>query len=42
MPSKIYTALQSQPDVARTLSMILLVVSVGVLVLLRNRWLTRP
>jgi molybdate transport system permease protein len=42
MPSKIYTALQSQPDVARTLSMILLVVSIGVLVLLRNRWLTRP
>jgi molybdate transport system permease protein len=40
MPSKIYTALQSQPDVARTLSMIL--VSVGVLALLRNRWLTRP
>ena len=33
MPSKIYTALQSQPDVARTLSMILLVVSVGVLAL---------
>ena len=42
MPSKIYTELQSQPDVARTLSMILLSVSVGVLVLLRNRWLTRP
>src|SRR4051812_37563498 len=42
MPSKIYTALQSQPDVARTLSMILLIVSVGVLALLRNRWLTRP
>jgi molybdate transport system permease protein len=42
MPSKIYTALQSEPDVARTLSMILLVVSVGVLALLRNRWLTRP
>ena len=42
MPSKIYTALQSQPDVARTLSMILLLASVGVLALLRNRWLTRP
>jgi molybdate transport system permease protein len=42
MPSKIYTALQSEPDVARTLSMILLVVSVGVLALLRDRWLTRP
>jgi molybdate transport system permease protein len=42
MPSKIYVALQSEPDVARTLSMILLVGSVGVLALLRNRWLTRP
>jgi molybdate transport system permease protein len=42
MPSKIYTALQSEPDVARTLSMILLLASVGVLALLRNRWLTRP
>jgi molybdate transport system permease protein len=42
MPSKIYTALQSEPDVARTMSMILLIVSVGVLALLRDRWLTRP
>jgi molybdate transport system permease protein len=42
MPSKIYTALQSDPQVARTLSMILLVFSIGVLALLRNRWLTRP
>jgi molybdate transport system permease protein len=39
MPSKIYTALQDDPGVARTLSMILLVVSVGVLVGLRSRWL---
>jgi molybdate transport system permease protein len=42
MPSKIYTALQSDPQVARTLSMILLVLSIGVLALLRNRWLVRP
>lgn len=39
MPSKIYTALQDDPGVARTLSMILLGVSVGVLVGLRSRWL---
>jgi molybdate transport system permease protein len=42
MPSLIYTQLQSDPLVARTVSMVLLVVSVVVLVLLRNRWLTRP
>jgi molybdate transport system permease protein len=42
MPSLIYTLLQSDPLAARTVSMVLLVVSVGVLVLLRNRWLTRP
>ena len=38
MPSLIYSALQSDPAVARTLSLILLVLSVGVLVLLRERW----
>jgi molybdate transport system permease protein len=42
MTSKIYTALQSDPQVARTLSMVLLVLSIGVLALLRNRWLVRP
>ena len=42
MPSLIYTELQSDPQVARTLSMVLLAVSLGVLALLRNRWLTRP
>jgi molybdate transport system permease protein len=42
MPSLIYTQLQSDPLVARTVSMVLLVVSVLVLTLLRNRWLTRP
>jgi molybdate transport system permease protein len=40
MPSKIYTALQDDPGVARTLSMILLVASIGVLVGLRSRWLS--
>ena len=38
MPSLIYVALNSDPSVARTLSLILLVLSVGVLVLLRERW----
>lgn len=42
MPSKIYTALQSDPQVARTLSMVLLVFSILVLALLRNQWLVRP
>lgn len=42
MPSLIYQALQSDPAVARTLSMVLLVVSLGVLAALRNRWLTTP
>jgi molybdate transport system permease protein len=42
MPSLIYTQLQSDPQVARTASMVLLVVSIAVLALLRNRWLTRP
>jgi molybdate transport system permease protein len=41
MPSLIYTQLQSDPMVARTVSMVLLVVSIGVLALMRNRWLTR-
>ncbi|MBO0844883.1 MAG: molybdate ABC transporter permease subunit [Nocardioides sp.] len=42
MPSLIYTELQADPLVARTVSMVLLVVCVVVLALLRNRWLTRP
>ncbi|QBX57415.1 molybdate ABC transporter permease subunit [Nocardioides seonyuensis] len=41
MPSLIYVALGSDPMVARTLSLILLVLSVAVLVLLRERWATR-
>ena len=42
MPSLIYSALQSDPEVARTLSLILLVLSIGILAALRNRWLTAP
>jgi molybdate transport system permease protein len=42
MPTLIYQALQADPEIARTLSMILLVVSVGILAGLRNRWLTAP
>jgi molybdate transport system permease protein len=41
MPSLIYTELQADPAVARTISMILLVLSVVILVALRSRWLTR-
>lgn len=42
MPSLIYTTLQSEPEVARTLSMILLIASIAILAALRNRWLTTP
>ena len=42
MPSLIYVALSSDPTVARTLSMILLALSVAVLVLLRERWAVVP
>ncbi len=42
MPSLIYAALQSDPAVARTLSLLLLLVSVAILAALRNRWLTTP
>jgi molybdate transport system permease protein len=42
MPSLIYTELQADPEVAKTLSMILLLVSLVVLAALRNRWLTAP
>ncbi|MGZ4449357.1 MAG: molybdate ABC transporter permease subunit [Nocardioides sp.] len=42
MPSLIYQTLQGDPQVARTLSMVLLVVSLAVLAALRNRWLTTP
>jgi molybdate transport system permease protein len=39
MPLAVYSALQEDPDAAIVLSLILLVVSVGVLALLRERWL---
>ena len=39
LPSLIYTTLQADPAAARTLSILLLVVSIGVLVGLRRRWL---
>ncbi len=38
MPSAIYTALQSDPDAAIVLSVILMILSVAVLALLRERW----
>jgi len=39
MPLAVYTALQADPDAAVVLSLILLVVSIAVLALLRERWL---
>jgi molybdate transport system permease protein len=41
MPLAVYLALESDPDAAIALSLVLLVVSVGALLLLRDRWL-RP
>jgi molybdate transport system permease protein len=41
MPLAVYLALQSDPDAAIALSLVLLVVSVATLVLLRDRWLGR-
>ena len=38
MPSLVYTVLQRDPEVARTVSMILLAVSVVVLLALRDRF----
>jgi molybdate transport system permease protein len=40
MPTQVYLALQSDPDAAIALSLGLIVVSVAVLVALRERWLT--
>jgi molybdate transport system permease protein len=42
MPTLVYGALQSDPEIARTLSVILLVVSLAILGALRNRWLVGP
>jgi molybdate transport system permease protein len=40
MPIDVYLALERDPDSAVVLSLVLLVVSVAVLVSLRDRWLT--
>ena len=40
MPIEVYLALESDPETAVVLSLVLLFVSVGVLVSLRDRWLT--
>lgn len=40
MPIAVYLALETDPDAAIVLSLVLLAVSVGVLVALRGRWLT--
>lgn len=41
MPLAVYEALQSDPEAALTLSLLMLLVSVGVLALLRERWFGR-
>ena len=41
MPLSVYLALQSDPEAAIVLSLVLLVVSVATLLLLRERWLGR-
>ncbi|MGO1975049.1 MAG: ABC transporter permease [Propionibacteriaceae bacterium] len=41
MPLEVYLALETDPDAALLLAVVLLVVSVGVLVLLRDRWVNR-
>ena len=42
MPTLVFQVLQSEPEVARTLSMVLLIGSLAILAALRNRWLVRP
>jgi molybdate transport system permease protein len=42
MPLLVYTELQRDPDAARVLSLIMLIISVGILVALRDRWLGMP
>jgi molybdate transport system permease protein len=41
MPLKVYLALETDPESALLLSVLLLGVSVAVLVLLRQRWVTQ-
>ncbi|GAA3820871.1 molybdate ABC transporter permease [Cellulomonas soli] len=42
MPLAVYLALEQDPDAAIALSLVLIAVSLGVLLLLRGRWLTGP
>ncbi len=42
MPLLVYTELQRDPETARVLSLIMLAISIGVLVALRDRWLGTP
>jgi molybdate transport system permease protein len=42
VPTLVFQQLQSDPETARSLSLLLLTVSIGVLAALRNRWLIRP
>ncbi|HEY9566309.1 MAG TPA: ABC transporter permease [Nocardioides sp.] len=42
MPSLIYVSMNSDPEAARSLSLVLLVFSVAVLLALRDRWLATP
>jgi molybdate transport system permease protein len=42
MPLAVYLALESEPDAAIVLSVVLLLVSVGVLAGLRDRWISGP
>lgn len=42
MPTLIYQELAHEPEVARTLSLVMLAASVAILVLLRDRWLATP
>ncbi|MEU8032920.1 molybdate ABC transporter permease subunit, partial [Streptomyces sp. NPDC049099] len=42
MPLAVYLALQNDPDAAIALSLVLLTVSIAVLAVLRNRWMTTP
>jgi molybdate transport system permease protein len=42
MPLEIYTALQTDPEPAIALSIVLLALSILVLATLREKWLTNP
>ncbi len=39
MPTLIYVTRQADTDAALSLSLVMLVISIGILVLLRDRWL---